>query len=92
MVQRRLGRENVIPGMFRSLLRDMDINEESAPMFHYYLNRHIHLDEEEHWPMALGMLELLCSENVQRERDALEIATQALESRISFWNAVEAEL
>lgn len=87
-----LGRENVIPGMFRSLLRDMDINEESAPMFHYYLNRHIHLDEEEHWPMALGMLELLCSENVQRERDALEIATQALESRISFWNAVEAEL
>jgi len=87
-----LGRENVVPRMFRSLLRDMNINEEAAPTFHYYLNRHVELDEEQHWPMAQEMLGLLCSGNVQRERDVLEIAAQALESRISFWNAVEAEL
>jgi len=87
-----LGRENVIPRMFRSLLCDMQISEESAPTFHYYLNRHIELDEKDHWPMSLEMLELLCSGCVQRETDVLEVATRALESRISFWNAVEAEL
>jgi hypothetical protein len=87
-----LGRENVTPGMFRSLLRDMKISEESAPTFHYYLNRHIELDEEAHWPMSLEMLELLCSGCVQRETDILEVATRALESRISFWDVVKAEL
>ena len=87
-----LGRENVIPRMFRSLLRDMEIDEESAPMFHYYLKRHVEIDEEEHWPMALEMLELLCSGSAQREKEILGVATQALESRYLFWNVVEAEL
>ncbi len=87
-----LGRENVVPRMFRSLLREMKIDEKTAPMFHYYLKRHIELDEEEHWPMALEMLELLCSGSAQREREILDIAAQALESRNSFWNAVEAKL
>ena len=87
-----LGRENVIPRMFRSLLRDMEIDEKSAPMFHYYLKRHVEIDEEEHWPMALEMLELLCSGSAQREKEVLGVAIQALESRYLFWNAVEAEL
>ena len=87
-----LGREHIIPGMFRSLLMDMNIDEECAPVFHYYLNRHVELDEEEHWPMALGMLKSLCSGDIQRERDALNIADRALRARVSFWNEVEAQL
>ena len=87
-----LGRENVIPRIFRSLLRDMKISEESAPIFHHYLNRHIELDEEEHWPMALGMLQSLCSGDIQLEKEALETAIQSLESRVTFWNSVEAQM
>ena len=87
-----LVREHIIPGMFRSLLMDMNIDEECAPVFQYYLNRHVELDEEEHWPMALGMLKSLCSGDIQRERDALNIADRALRARVSFWNEVEAQL
>lgn len=40
-----LGREHIIPEMFRALLARMGITREDAPVFHYYLERHIHLDE-----------------------------------------------
>ena len=87
-----LGRENVIPRMFRSLLRDMKISEDRAPMFHHYLNRHIELDEDEHWPMALDMLESLCSGDAKLEKEALRTAHLSLESRVTFWNLVEGQL
>lgn len=87
-----LGRENVIPRMFRSLLKDMKISEDSAPIFYHYLNRHIELDEDEHWPMALGMLESLCSGDTKLEKEALETAHLSLESRVTFWNSVKDQL
>ena len=34
------GRENVIPGMFNSLLAKLGMGEESAPIFHYYLKQY----------------------------------------------------
>ena len=87
-----LGRENVIPCMFRSLLRDMKITEDRAPMFYHYLNRHIELDEDEHWPMALSMLKSLCSADPKLEKEALDTALLSLESRVTFWNSVKNEL
>ena len=68
--------------MFRSLLKDMKISEDSAPIFYHYLNRHIELDEDEHWPMALGMLESLCSGDTKLEKEALETAHLSLESQL----------
>ena len=50
------------------------------------------LDEEEQWPMAQGMLQSLCSGDIQLEKEALETATQSLESRVTFWNSVEAQM
>ena len=56
-----LGREHIIPGMFRSILERMQIDDRQAPIFHYYLNRHIHLDEDFHAPLSLRLLNSLCT-------------------------------
>ncbi len=83
-----LGREHVIPQMFREFLAGMDIREAEAPAFHYYLERHIHLDEDSHGPLSLKMLEELCAGDPQRIREAEAAACQALEARIRFWDGV----
>ena len=84
-----LGREHVIPRMFRSLLAEMNIGSELAPTFHYYLSRHVDLDELEHGPMAMRMLDVLCEGHPSREAEALGAAQKALEARLKFWDSVE---
>lgn len=83
-----VGREHVIPGMFRAFLREMAIGPEAAPQFHFYLNRHIHLDEDFHGPLSLRMLGLLCAGDPERIREAGVAARQAIEARIRFWDGV----
>lgn len=48
-----LGREHIIPGMFRSILQRIGVSDKEAPIFHFYLHRHIGLDEEFHAPLSL---------------------------------------
>jgi hypothetical protein len=83
-----VGREQVIPNMFRSLLGQMAITEQDAPAFHYYLNRHIHLDEDFHGPLSLMMLEQLCADDPTRTKEALCAAEEAICARIRFWDGV----
>jgi hypothetical protein len=84
-----LGREQIIPPMFRALLRDMHITPAQAPAFHYYLERHIHLDEGEHAPMAIRLLDELCRHDpVRMQAEAVETARRALQARIEFWDGV----
>ena len=87
-----LGREHVIPGMFRSFLARMDISEQQAPAFHYYLNRHIHLDEDFHGPLSLKMLDELCAGDPKRITEAEQAAHDALKARLVFWDGVVAAL
>ncbi len=83
-----LGREHIIPPMFRSLLKEMAITKEQAPAFHYYLERHIHLDEDHHGPLSMRMLNLLCAGDQQRIEEAEATACKALQARIEFWDGV----
>ncbi len=86
------GREQVIPGMFRAFLRQMGIDEGQAPAFHYYLKRHIHLDEDFHAPLSLRMVEMLCAGDKSRLKEAEQAARGALAARIAFWDGVHAAL
>ena len=83
-----LGREDIVPKMFKSLLGKIKITEIEAPIFHYYLNRHTELDEESHGPMAINMLSSLCDGDSKRVEEALQAARNALQARIVFWDGV----
>jgi hypothetical protein len=87
-----LGREQIIPPMFRALMAKMGIGADRAPRFHYYLERHIHLDEDFHAPMSLKLLESLCGDSPERAGEAVAAARQAIEARIAFWDGVLAAL
>jgi hypothetical protein len=83
-----MGREQVIPGMFRALLKDMRVGKQEAPAFHYYLERHIHLDEDFHGPLSLRLLNELCGEDPVKIQEAEEAAREAICARIEFWDGV----
>ena len=88
-----LGREDLIPNMFRALVVDLD---KSFPRqwhrLRYYLDRHIQLDEEHHAPMALQMLSSVCGHNEESWREAEQAARSALNARIALWDDVLEEL
>jgi hypothetical protein len=83
-----LGREHIIPEMFRALLEKMKISREDAEVFHYYLDRHIELDGDHHGPMSLRMLDLLCEGDEAKISEAEEAALHAIKARIMFWDGV----
>lgn len=87
-----LGREHIIPAMFRAFLARMAVSEAQAPIFHYYLNRHIHLDEDFHAPLSLRLLESLCGGDAVKIAEARAAAVRAVEARIELWDGVLAVL
>jgi hypothetical protein len=83
-----LGREHIIPKMFRSLIEKMGIQRENTEVFHYYLERHIELDSDHHGPMSLKMLEILCEDDPIKIKEAEQAAIEAIKARIKFWDGV----
>jgi hypothetical protein len=83
-----LGREHIIPCMFRALLDRIGITEQDAPAFHYYLKRHIHLDEDFHAPLSLRLLNGLCGDDDAKVAEAIEAGRQAVAARVTFWDGV----
>ncbi|MCP5368230.1 MAG: DUF3050 domain-containing protein [Hyphomicrobiales bacterium] len=83
-----LGREHIIPGMFRAFLGRMGLDEAAAPVFHGYLKRHIHLDEDFHGPLSLRMVEVLVAGDPARREQAVAAAIAAIEARLAFWDGV----
>jgi hypothetical protein len=83
-----LGREHIIPCMFRSILAQSGISQKDAPIFHFYLERHIHLDEGFHAPLSLKLLNSLCDNDDTKTEEAIETAKQAVNARLRLWDGV----
>ncbi len=83
-----LGREHIIPCMFRSILKKIGITETEAPTFHFYLNRHIHLDEDFHAPLSLRLLNGLCAGDEKKIEESIDAAQKSVIARIEFWDGV----
>ena len=83
-----LGREHIIPVMFRSILRRIGVTDQQAPIFHFYLNRHIHLDQDFHAPLSLRLLNGLCAGESVKIEEAIEAAQVAVNARVQFWDGV----
>jgi hypothetical protein len=83
------GREDLIPGMFVSLINEMHKNfPNDISIFKYYIERHIEVDGGHHSHLALQMTENLCKDNDQFWREAEEAVMQSLKMRIELWNGV----
>lgn len=83
-----LGREHIIPDMFRAILKRTGVTEAEAPVFHYYLNRHIDLDGDFHAPLSLRLLNGLCAGDETKIQEAIEAAQQAVQARLQLWDGV----
>lgn len=83
-----LGREHIIPCMFRAILKKIGVTAKQATIFHFYLNRHIHLDEDFHAPLSLRLLNGLCGGNEIKLQEAIAAAQEAVKARMKFWDGV----
>jgi hypothetical protein len=87
------GREDAIPDMFRSLVRQL--NQEMSgnlDQFLWYLERHIEVDGEDHGPLALNMVADLCGDDQALWQEAGDSAEEALRARLHLWDGVCAAL
>ncbi|WP_179343343.1 DUF3050 domain-containing protein [Winogradskyella ursingii] len=88
------GREDLIPGMFSEILRNFQQNlpEVNIEKLIYYFERHIELDEDEHGPMAIKMIEELCENDSNKWKEVENISQLALEKRIQLWDTIQLSL
>jgi len=82
------GREDVIPHMFSNLLEKWRIGANRAPMFVYYLKRHIEVDSDQHGPAAKAILAAATADDPGRGLQVLGAARQSIEARIKLWDGL----
>jgi len=83
------GRETIIPELFQSIQNELLLNQNDAPNLLAYLDRHVQLDKHEHGPLATRMADELCENSMDKKFDAIDIAEQALISRLEFWDGIQ---
>src|SRR5260221_9448804 len=84
-----LGREDIIPDMFRRLVADLSRqSRDRLSRFLDYIDRHIRLDGERHGPMAARLLDSICGTSSERWEEAFVGARDALEARRVFWDDI----
>lgn len=87
------GREDLIPGMFLSIINEMYQEfPEQISTFKYYLDRHIEVDGDHHSHLALQMTDNLCGNNPERWQEAEAVTIESLKRRIGLWDGVLQEI
>ena len=88
-----MGRENVIPDMFRRFLETLDNeSQDKRRMMRIYLERHIDLDEDSHAPMGRELMKRICGSDSRKWHEAIEITCRSLRMRRFLWDGVLREI
>lgn len=83
------GREGIIPDLFIGILQEGNPENKTYNKFTYYLQRHIDLDGDGHGPSSHQLITELCGTDEEKWKEALDVAKQSLEQRISLWDAID---
>jgi hypothetical protein len=87
------GREDLIPGMFYSIVNDLTkATPGQLSTFKYYLERHIEVDGGHHSQLALQMTASLCGEDELKWKEATQAIIHSLRMRKTLWDGVLAEI
>ena len=84
-----LGREKVIPNMFRYILPAIKESPTSKYLI-TYLERHIEIDGDRHGPLSMKLLDVSCSK--EQLNIAYTTAMKSLELRLLVWDRVYEDL
>lgn len=84
-----LSREEIIPGMFMTLLKDLGHQQGDFPTFRYYLQRHIEVDGDSHGPLSARLFEALVGQEPGQRQDALQAALSAIQARRQLFDAIQ---
>lgn len=87
-----LGREAIIPDLFRELVAGLYHQHGELALFVNYLERHMDLDGEAHGPMAWAMLNQICAAEPDGWNQAYAGAQRALSARLKLWDHIYSEL
>lgn len=83
------GREDLIPDMFMSILREFKQQfPDKVEELLYYLERHIEVDGDHHSHLAVAMTTSLCGEDPIKWKEATEYVTRSLAMRRRLWDGV----
>jgi hypothetical protein len=86
------GREKIIPNLFQSILQESKLDMQQAPVFHFYLKRHIEIDGDHHGPLAYRMIQYICGDDTDLWEQVVQATAKAISARIRLWDGVLAEL
>jgi len=86
------GREDILPTLFTQIIRTIS-GDFSGRLdgFVYYLDRHIEVDQDEHQPVAVRLLQSLCGNDVAKLERARNTAFNAIDNRNRLWDGILAE-
>jgi len=88
-----LGREDLIPDLFRQLVNDLiKSRPEELQTLAYYFERHIHLDEDHHGPLAMKMLDYLIGQDQTKWEETRSAAISALQVRKELWDGIHSAI
>ncbi len=84
------GREDLIPGMFISLVDEVSRTfPGKLDVFKYYLERHIEVDGDHHSHLGFEMVQSLCGTDENKWAECLVAVKEALITRIQLWDAIK---
>jgi hypothetical protein len=87
-----IGREEVIPAMFRSLIGELGTRQLPLDRLRWYLQRHVDVDGDRHGPMSARLFQRICLVDDEVRRRSVEVGLEVLQSRAALWDAVLAAL
>jgi hypothetical protein len=83
-----LGREDLLPEQFGSVLNQLEAVEIPSYVFRWYLARHVEVDGNEHGPASRKLLEELCGDDPIKHQEATDAALDAIEAREKYWDLI----